>query len=507
MKQTLELKLGHKLAMTPQLQQAIRLLQLSVIDLRTEIQSALDNNPLLDTVDQEESLAETETANPDNEDTFNSNVDDTEQQTQGKDELSVSKDTDNVFEQGTAGDELKEDYIWDDESYIPRTTSTNSRDNDNDWSGMELDNRNSSPTTLHDHLDWQMRMLPLSDKDRLIADTIIEAINEDGYLTLSIEDITQSLSSHHDIEIDEVTAILHQIQSFDPVGVAAVDLADSLHIQLRQLPDDTPYLETARSIVDKHLDLVAHRDLAKLKRVLKGKQANLSGAIALIQSLNPRPGSIINPSETRYIIPDITVKKINGTWIALLNEEALPKLQVNRYYQSLIRRGDNSKDNRYLKENLQEARWYIKSLQNRHDTLLNVSNEIIKRQQSFFEEGDEAMKPMVLHDIADALELHESTISRVTTNKYMQTPAGVFELKYFFSSHVSTTDGGTCSATAIRSQIKKLVDSEPAGKPISDNRIAELLSQQGICVARRTVAKYRESMSIPPSNMRKSLTL
>jgi RNA polymerase sigma-54 factor len=507
MKQTLELKLGHKLAMTPQLQQAIRLLQLSVVDLRAEIQSALDSNPLLDTVDQEESFAESGDAEPNNEEDSNSNGSENESdlKTQAGDELTLANDTDNVFEQGTAGDELKEDYRWDDESYIPSPTSTNNRDND--WSGMELETRNSTPTTLHDHLEWQMRMLPLSDNDRLIAETIIEAINEDGYLTLSIDDITQSLAATNEIDRDEVVAMLHQIQSFDPIGIAAEDVADSLQIQLRHLPDDTPFLETAMTIVDKHLDLVAHRDLAKLKRVLKGNPAALSGAISLIQSLNPRPGSIITPSETRYIIPDITVKKINNKWVAHLNEEALPKLEVNRYYQSLIRRGDNSTDNRYLKENLQEARWYIKSLQNRHDTLMNVANEIIKRQQAFFEKGDDAMKPMVLHDIAEALDLHESTISRVTTNKYMQTPAGVFELKYFFSSHVSTTDGGTCSATAIRSQIRKLVSSEPVGKPISDNRIAELLSQQGICVARRTVAKYRELMNIPPSNMRKSLTI
>jgi RNA polymerase sigma-54 factor len=497
MKQALELKIGQKLAMTPQLQQAIRLLQLSVIDLRSEIQSALDNNPLLDTPDQDENLSETE-------------VQALDKQAAGKEETISNNDTNDVFEQGTAADELKEDYRWDDETYIPRTSGTSgssSNSNDSGWSGMELDNRNSSPTTLHDHLEWQLRMLSLSENDQLIAETIIEAINEDGYLTLSIEDITQSFDTENDIENDEVMAMLHQIQNFDPIGVAAIDIADSLQIQLRQLPVDTPHLATAKTIVEKHLHLVAHRDLAKLKRVLKGKPASLSGAISLIQSLNPRPGSIITPSETRYIIPDLTVKKINDKWIARLNEEALPKLEVNRYYQSLIRRGDNSTDNRYLKENLQEARWYIKSLQNRHDTLMNVANEIIKRQLAFFEEGDEAMKPMILHDIADALDLHESTISRVTTNKYMQTPAGVFELKYFFSSHVSTIDGGTCSATAIRSQIKKLVSDEPVGKPISDNRIAELLSQQGICVARRTVAKYRELMSIPPSNMRKSLTL
>lgn len=499
MKQTLEIKLGQKLAMTPQLQQAIRLLQLSVIDLRTEIQSALDNNPMLDTADNNE--ATPDPAVTDDEEIYNNN----EKLRSGKDEPTTNKETDDVFEQVTAGDELKEDYTWDDESYIPRSTRSNNREND--WSGMDVDSRNSSPTTLHDHLEWQMRMLSLSSRDQLITGTIIEAVNGDGYLTLSIEDITQSLDAEPAIELDEVMAMLHQIQNFDPVGVAAVDLADSLQIQLRHLPDDTAYRSTAMTIADKHLDLVAHRDMTKLKRILKGSPAALSGAITLIQSLNPRPGSIINPSETRYIIPDISVKKINGKWHAHLNEDALPKLEVNRYYQSLIKRGDNSTDNRYLKENLQEARWYIKSLQNRHDTLMKVANEIIRRQQDFFEHGDESMKPMVLHDIADALEFHESTISRVTTNKYMQTHMGVFELKYFFSSHVSTTDGGTCSATAIRSHIKKLVNNEPVGKPISDNRIAELLSQQGMCVARRTVAKYRELMSIPPSNLRKSLTL
>ncbi len=499
MKQTLEIKLGQKLAMTPQLQQAIRLLQLSVIDLRTEIQSALDSNPMLDTADNNETAADPAESD---DDEVSSNKEDLNS---GIDEAPANKETDDVFEQGTAGDELKEDYTWDDESYIPRSTSSNNREND--WSGVEVETRNSAPTTLRDHLEWQMRMLPLSNRDQLITGTIIEAVNDDGYLALSIEDITRSLDADPAIELDEVMAMLHQIQNFDPVGVAAIDLADTLQIQLRQLPEDTPYRSTALTIANKHLDLVAHRDLTKLKRVLKGKPAALSGAITLIQSLNPRPGSTINPSQTRYIIPDLTVKKIQGHWRALLNEDALPKLEVNRYYQSLIRRGDNSTDNRYLKENLQEARWYIKSLQNRHDTLLNVANEIIKRQQDFFEHGDESMKPMVLHDIADALELHESTISRVTTNKYMQTHMGVFELKYFFSSHVSTTDGGTCSATAIRSQIKKLVANEPVGKPISDNRIAELLSQQGMCVARRTVAKYRELMSIPPSNLRKSLTL
>jgi RNA polymerase sigma-54 factor len=349
-------------------------------------------------------------------------------------------------------------------------------------------------------------MTSLSDRDRVIASALIEAVNEDGYLSQSVEEIMQSFDPEQEVEEDEVIAVLHMIQSFDPVGVAARDIADSLQIQLRHYPEDTPHLATAMKIVSNHLDLIGNRDLAKLKRAVQASADELNGAITLIQGLNPRPGSIIQSEEPRYIIPDLTVKKHNGRWRISLNEEALPKLGVNKYYKSLIKRGDSSDDNRYLRDNLQEARWYIKSLQNRNETLLRVANEILRRQYDFFEHGDTAMKPMVLHDIADALELHESTISRVTTHKYMQTPLGVFELKYFFSSHVSTSDGGTCSATAIRSHIRKLVENEPPSKPISDNRIAELLSEQGIQVARRTVAKYRELMNIPPSNMRKSLT-
>jgi RNA polymerase sigma-54 factor len=491
MKQSLELKLGQKLAMTPQLQQAIRLLQLSVIDLRSDIQEALDSNPLLEVVETDDASRD---ANPAN------------QETEGAADEAVSNpETSDVFERGTAGEELQQDYAWEDDSYVQ--LAAGGARNQEQWTGNEIDTRNSAPTTLHDHLEWQLRMLPLTERDRQIGETIIEAINDDGYLTVDVEEIATTLDLEPPLETDEVIVMLHQVQYFDPIGVAARDIADSLMIQLNHLAESTPFLETARLIVANHLDVMANRDMAKLKRVTRSTPEQLRGAITLIQSLNPRPGSVIQQGETRYIIPDVVVRKIEGHWQAMLNDEALPRLGVNKYYQSLIRRGDDSSQNRYLRDNLQEARWYIKSLQNRHETLLRVANEIIRRQQAFFDHGDAAMRPMVLHDIADALELHESTISRVTTNKYMQTPLGVFELKYFFSSHVSTTDGGTCSATAIRSHIRKLVENESPGKPISDNRIAELLSQQGICVARRTVAKYRELMSIPPSNMRKSLTL
>jgi RNA polymerase sigma-54 factor len=490
MRQSLELKLGQKLAMTPQLQQAIKLLQLSVIDLRSEIQAALESNPMLDTVDGSDSSEEA--------------VETTATETQTAETGNDSTDTNEVFDQGSASEELKDDYAWDDDVYIPLASGSGS--SDDSWTGNEIDSRNSAPATLHDHLSWQLQMTPLSDRDRVIASTLIEAVNDDGYLTQTIDEIMQGFDPAEEVEEDEVIAVLHMVQSFDPVGVAARDVADSLLIQLRHYPEDTPHLDTARKIVSDHLGLVGSRDLTKLRRAVQASAAELNGAIALIQGLNPRPGSIIQAEDPRYIIPDLTVKKHNGRWRISLNEEALPKLGVNKYYKSLIKRGDSSDENRYLRDNLQEARWYIKSLQNRNETLLRVANEILKRQYDFFEHGDTAMKPMVLHNIAEALDLHESTISRVTTHKYMQTPLGVFELKYFFSSHVSTSDGGTCSATAIRSHIRKLVENEPPSKPISDNRIAELLSEQGIQVARRTVAKYRELMNIPPSNMRKSLT-
>jgi len=488
MKQSLEIKLGQKLAMTPQLQQAIRLLQLSVIDLRTEIQDALDSNPLLDTIDPEE--------RPETEERAADGVEEDAAE-------ATARDTDDVFEQGSAGEELREDYQWEDDGYVPITSTVSS--GGDDWTGHEIDTRNSSPTTLRDHLDWQMRMTPLSAADRAIAEALIEAVNDDGYLTVSIQDIIDSLGDDLQAEPDEVEAVLHLIQHFDPVGVAARDLRECLSLQLQHLDDETPYRDTALQIAGNHLELIASRDLAKLRRLVRCKADELGGAINLIQSLNPRPGASISSEPPRYVIPDVVVRKVNGLWQAFLNDEALPRLGVNKYYQSLIRRGDNSADNQYLRDHLQEARWYIKSLQNRNETLLRVANEIIRRQQDFFDQGDAAMKPMVLADIAEVLDLHESTISRVTTHKYMQTPLGVFELKHFFSSHVSTDDGGTCSATAIRSYIRKIVDDEPADKPISDNRIAELLGERGIRVARRTVAKYRELMNIPPSNMRKSL--
>ena len=295
------------------------------------------------------------------------------------------------------------------------------------------------------------------------------------------------------------------IQLFDPIGVASRDLQDCLLVQLRQLPPKTPFLNDAITIVDRHIKLLGNHDYAQLKRRTRFKEGRLKEAIALIQSLTPTPGDIIDSNNTEYIEPDVYVKKHEGQWVIELNQDCTPRLKINNHYASMVKRADNSDDNTYLRNNLQEARWFIKSLQSRNETMLKVANKIVEHQRGFLDYGEEAMKPLVLHDIAKDIDMHESTISRVTTRKYMHTTRGIFELKYFFSSHVSTEEGGECSSTAIRAIIKKFIANENSKKPLSDNKIATLLEEQGIKVARRTVAKYRESMAIPPSNERKRL--
>jgi RNA polymerase sigma-54 factor len=302
-----------------------------------------------------------------------------------------------------------------------------------------------------------------------------------------------------------VEAVLHRIQAFDPPGVGARNPQECLLIQLHQLPDSTPQLAQAIKLCHDHFSLLAGQDQNQIKRRLKIDDEELVQIMQLIRSLNPRPGTMIAQSEPEYVIPDVFVSKRHGRWVVELNAETTPKLRVNNDYASLIRRADQSDDNTFLKNHLQEARWFIKSLQSRNETILRVASKIVEYQRGFFEHGEEAMKPLVLRDIAEALEMHESTISRVTTQKYMHTPRGTLEFKYFFSSHVSTSAGGECSSTAIRALIKKLIAAEKPNKPLSDNKIATLLSEQGIEVARRTVAKYRESMGIPPSNERKRL--
>ena len=476
MKQGLQLRLSQQLAMTPQLQQAIRLLQLSTLELQQELQQALESNPLLEQIDTHEEIDTRETQD------------------------SETLDTADALEQKEMPEELPLDASWD-TIYTAGTPSGTSGDYIDD----ELPVYQGETTqTLQDYLMWQVELTPFSDTDRAIATSIVDAVDDTGYLTVPLEDILESMGDE-EIDIDEVEAVLKRIQRFDPVGVAAKDLRDCLLIQLSQFDKTTPWLEEARLIISDHLDLLANHDFRTLMRVTRLKEDVLKEAVNLIQSLDPRPGQSIQTGEPEYVIPDVLVRKHNGHWTVELNSDSIPRLQINQHYASMCNNARNDGDSQFIRSNLQDAKWLIKSLESRNDTLLRVSRCIVEQQQAFFEQGEEYMKPMVLADIAQAVEMHESTISRVTTQKYLHSPRGIFELKYFFSSHVNTEGGGEASSTAIRALVKKLIAAENPAKPLSDSELTSLLSEQGIMVARRTVAKYRESLSIPPSNQRKQL--
>ena len=488
MKQALQLRLGQHLTMTPQLQQAIKLLQLSTLELQQEIQEVLDSNLMLEVAEEGEDFQ-----HQPNSDAL------PEQHTES---ASTTEQNSGDLEIDSIPTDLPVDSAWDDiyDNIQMSPSSGSYSDDDRDY-----DITDSRGESLHDHLQWQMQMTPFSETDILIAEAIIDAINDDGFLSLSVEEILEELPKDMEIELDEITAVLHRIQFFDPPGVGARDLRESLLLQLKQLAVDSPLKDAALDLIQNHFDLLANRDFPQLIRRLKIDEEALKSIISTIQSLNPRPGSQITSSKPEYIVPDVIVRKVKGKWKVELNPDAAPRLRINPHYASLIKEVNNSSDTNYLKNHLQEARWFIKSLASRNETLLKVASCIVERQRAFLEYGDEAMKALVLHDIAEAVEMHESTISRVTTKKYMHTPRGIYELKYFFSSHVSTSDGGECSATAIRALIKKLITAEIPDKPLSDSKLASILSDQGINVARRTVAKYREAMSIPPSNERKRL--
>ncbi len=498
MKASLQLKMGQQLTMTPQLQQAIRLLQLSTLDLQQEIQSVLDSNPLLD-VDEEFENPSADKKDQDSAESPTTEASKEESNTESETAVADSDWNEDI------PDELSTDSDWDDTwqaSAAPTPASTSHSGSGDDF---DMDSRNGSTDDLQDHLLWQLNLTPMSNNDHIIAINILEGVDSDGYLKVTLEDILDSLDPELDIEMDEIQAVLRRLQQFEPSGVCARDLQECLSLQLSHLPEDTPWLALARKLIDNHIDLLGAKDYAALMRKLKVKEDELKLVIRGIQELNPRPGSQIEPQASEYVIPDVMVRKVKDEWRVELNPDISPKLRINDHYASMVKRADSSADNTFIKDHLQEARWFLKSLQSRNDTLLKVANKIVEYQQGFLEEGDEAMKPLVLHDIAEAVGMHESTISRVTTQKYMHTPRGIFELKYFFSSHVSTTSGGECSSTAIRAMIKKLIVVESAKKPLSDSKIAALLEEDGIQVARRTVAKYREAMQIPPSNERKRL--
>lgn len=508
MKPSLQLSLGQSLTMTPQLQQAIRLLQLSTMELQNEIQEALDSNPMLELSDESDNNPPSNNDEPPIDYAAAEEVLAQEQALSGNVEEPAILD---INKNESIPDELPVDSAWDD-IFTGASNSTSGL-----GSGGEEDDsfesRNAAPETLYDNLIWQLNLTPFSDLDRAIGYAIIDSIDERGFLTGDLEDIRTAVIGldgndlpDYDLEIDEIEAVLHRIQQFDPPGVAARNLGECLLIQLKQLPAETRGLNDAILIIRDHLDLLANRDFAVLMRKTKLSESSLKVALELVRTLNPFPGGRINnQADTEYVTPDVIIHRKHDRWLVELNPETAPRLRINSSYASLVRRADSKADNNYLREHLQEARWFIKSLQSRNETLLKVATCIVEHQRAFFEQGPEAMKPLVLRDIAQEVDMHESTISRVTTQKYMHTPRGTFELKYFFSSHVSTSSGGEASSTAIRAMIKKLVAAEDPRKPLSDNKITDLLQDSGIEVARRTIAKYRESLNIPPSNERKRL--
>ncbi|MFT4518935.1 MAG: RNA polymerase sigma-54 factor [Halioglobus sp.] len=502
MKQSLQLKLGQQLTMTPQLQQAIRLLQLSTMDLQQEIQEALDSNPLLEVSEDGDSLNAPETEAETGQD-LEPNSDGPMQnlESAAADNTQESPEWDSEQGSDTFPDELPVDTQWED--LLPSGSAP--APSGEDYVDGDSDSRNTASESLREKLLWQLSLTRLSDTDRLIALSIIDATDDNGRIIISMEEIFDSLSPHLEIDFEEVVAVLHCLQQFEPTGVCTMNLQECLMVQLEQLPDSTPWLESAKSVISRHINQLATSDFNQIMRRTRLTEAELKEVLTLIQTLDPNPGQTAVPDEIEYVVPDVFVSKKNGRWLVELNPDIAPKLRINNEYAGLIKRADNSADNTFLRDNLQEARWFLKSLHSRNETLMKVATKIVEHQRNFLEYGEEAMKPLVLHDIAEAVEMHESTISRATTNKFMHTPRGIFELKFFFSSHVSTTTGGECSSTAIRALIKKLVAAENPRKPLSDSKLTEILEDQGIQVARRTIAKYRDTLFIPPSNERKRL--
>jgi RNA polymerase sigma-54 factor len=463
MKQSLRLNVSQHLILTPQLQQAIRLLQLSTLDLKLQIQNQIDSNPMLEV-------------------TLNNEPD--EQQPENS---------------ATTNEEFT-DFQW---SHLYTHQNKNQQFNEDNYN---YENLHSTSISLQDHLRWQLELALMSNIDKAIGTAIIDAIDDDGFLTFSIAGLHNDLNSKIlPLDLAEIEAVRHRIQHFDPEGCGASNLAEELLFQLGQLPPETPYLPLAKKIISGHMCLLGKHSYQQLMKIYLIDEITLDKVLRLIQRLNPKPGSLIDHSKPEHTTPDLFVKKIDGYWRVELNPNALPHVSINNYYASLIQREKNGSDSQFLKNNLQEARWFLKSIKSRQETLLKVARYIVDYQKEFLEFGEEAMKPLILNDIAHALNMHESTISRATTQKFLHTPRGLFELKYFFSSHVSTRIGGECSSTAIRAFIKKLVSSENQNKPLSDSKLAELINEQGIKIARRTVAKYREAMSIAPSSTRKSI--
>lgn len=515
MKQTLSLKIGQQLTMTPQMQHNIRMLQMSSLELSVEVQDAIETNPML----------ELEEDTPEAPDPEGESIEDVEAQDpaaadaepesgfeDAQDYPELSGSNDEVVESEATEDpnadipeELPVDTTWDDVYEPPPAPAASAASSDNSDSDFNFEERNPASESLTDHLHWQLNMTNASDRDQVIALAIIDEIDADGMLGVTLEQIAETMDADLEIEVDEIEAVLKLIQQFDPTGVGARNLQECLVLQLRTLPDDVDYREAALQMVSEHFDLLASRDHSALMRRLNLSDDEFREVVTVIQSLNPRPGSSVGPDDTEYVDPDVIVRKDSGRWVVELNPKTAPRVRINPTYEQAAQSNARNADATFLRENLRDAKTFLLGIQHRNDTLLQTATKIVEHQRGFLEYGEEAMKPLILAEIADAIGHHESTISRITTRKYMRTPRGTYELKYFFSSHLSTTNGGEVSSTAIRALIKKLTSEENPRKPLSDNKIANLLADQEIKVARRTVAKYRESMAIPPSNERKRL--
>jgi RNA polymerase sigma-54 factor len=504
MKPSLQLKLSQHLTLTPQLQQSIRLLQLSTLELNQELERFLQDNPLLER--DEEEGEDTPVANG------------------TSDPVPVVEAADMDNSAASVSDAPSSDDFDDGPSDMPETPDVGlepAREamDDADWgdegsysgSGGNADGEETdypqvaagSPS-LREHLLWQINMSGLPSRDMQLSAIIIDSLEDDGYFKQDLEELVAMLPPEWEVEVDDLMIALRHVQQLEPAGIAARTLAECLELQLQALPADTPCRAEALTVVRGHLDALAGRDYPKLKRILRCEDQTLRDTQRLITGLNPRPGLSFSKEDARYVVSDVLVRKIKGSWIASLNPDAMPKLRINRMYADILSRNRDA-SLQQLSGQLQEAKWLIKNVQQRFDTILRVSQCIVDRQRHFFEHGEVAMRPLVLREIAELLGLHESTVSRVTTQKFMLTPRGIFELKYFFGSHVATETGGACSATAIRALIKQLVGEEDSKHPLSDSQISEILGKQGIVVARRTIAKYRESLQILPVNLRKTL--
>ncbi|MDO1528285.1 RNA polymerase factor sigma-54 [Fulvimonas sp. R45] len=475
MKTALQFRLNQQLALTPQLQQAIRLLQLSQLELEAELRQLAESNPLLEFAEDAEPGDEGDFAAAPAPDPAADSTGD------GEGEWAESE--------GTAEEPI-------DFSSVRTGSAANGRDDEG------LEPQNAAPETLQEHLLWQLNLSPFDARQRAIATVLIDALNDDGYLAEGLESVLAALPADLHASLDEVESVRRQLQRFDPTGVASLNLRDCLRVQLEQFdPDATPQRGLALRIVEHELDLLARNDIPRLARRLRADEDETAAAAALIRSLDPRPGAALDATPVEYVAPDVYARKIGHRWQVSLNPDSQPRLGLNQHYCSLIAQARGN-DANWMRGQLQEARWLLKSLESRAETLLKVAEAIVRRQSAFLDYGPEAMHPLVLREVAEEVGMHESTISRVTTRKYIHTPRGTFELKHFFSSGVSTEDGGSASATAIQAMLRKLVDAEDARRPLSDQALAEELRRKGIQVARRTVAKYREALRIPSSNER-----